>query len=72
MHGWRSDVTPNGRDSAPAFYGVPAKAYEALMDRLEDLELDALAERLITPQVSSETPMGRVGCSMSKPICSAI
>lgn len=27
-----------------AFYCVPAKAYEALMDRLEDLELNALAD----------------------------
>ena len=30
--------------NAPAFYCVPAKAYEALMDRLEDLELNALAD----------------------------
>jgi len=28
----------------PAFYCVPAKAYEALMDRLEDIELNAIAE----------------------------
>lgn len=28
----------------PAFYCVPAKAYEALMDRLEDLELNAVAD----------------------------
>ena len=28
----------------PAFYCVPAKAYEALMERLEDLELNAIAE----------------------------
>ena len=28
----------------PAFYCVPAKAYAALMDRLEDLELNALAD----------------------------
>ncbi|MGB4812067.1 MAG: type II toxin-antitoxin system Phd/YefM family antitoxin [Methylophilaceae bacterium] len=27
----------------PAFYCVPAKAYEALMDKIEDLELNALA-----------------------------
>lgn len=27
----------------PAFYCVPAKAYEALMDKLEDLELNAIA-----------------------------
>jgi antitoxin StbD len=29
----------------PAFYCVPAKVYEALMDRLEDLELNALAHQ---------------------------
>ena len=28
----------------PAFYCIPAKAYEAMMDRLEDLELNALAD----------------------------
>jgi antitoxin StbD len=28
----------------PAFYCVPATAYEALLDRLEDLELNALAD----------------------------
>ena len=28
----------------PAFYCVPAKAYEALMDRLEDIELNAVAD----------------------------
>ncbi|EQB05096.1 type II toxin-antitoxin system Phd/YefM family antitoxin [Sphingobium baderi] len=28
----------------PAFYCVPAKAFEALMDRLEDLELNAIAD----------------------------
>ena len=28
----------------PAFYCVPAPAYEALLERLEDLELNALAE----------------------------
>jgi len=28
----------------PAFYCVTAKAYEALMDRIEDLELNAIAE----------------------------
>ncbi len=28
----------------PAFYCVPAKAYEALMDKLEDIELAALVE----------------------------
>lgn len=28
----------------PAFYCVPAKAYEALMDKLEDIELNAIAD----------------------------
>ena len=28
----------------PAFYCVPAKVYEELMDRLEDLELNAVAD----------------------------
>jgi antitoxin StbD len=28
----------------PVFYCVPAKAYEALMERLEDLELNAITE----------------------------
>lgn len=28
----------------PAFYCVPAKAYEAMLDRLEDFELNALAD----------------------------
>ena len=28
----------------PAFYCVPAKTYEALMNRLEDQELNALAD----------------------------
>ena len=27
-----------------AFYCVPAKAYEALMDKLEDVELNAIAD----------------------------
>lgn len=30
--------------SEPAFYAVPAKAFEELMDKLEDLELAALVE----------------------------
>ena len=30
--------------NAPAFYCVPAKAYEALMDKLEDIELNAIAD----------------------------
>jgi antitoxin StbD len=28
----------------PTFYCVPAKAYEALMDKLEDSELNAIAD----------------------------
>lgn len=28
----------------PAFYCVPAKAFEALLDRLEDAELNAIAD----------------------------
>lgn len=28
----------------PAFYCVPAKAFEAMMERLEDMELNAIAE----------------------------
>ena len=28
----------------PAFYCIPAKAYEALIDRLEDIELNTLAD----------------------------
>ena len=30
--------------NAPVFYCVPAHAYEALLDRLEDLELNAIAD----------------------------
>lgn len=29
--------------NAPAFYCIPAKAYEALMEKLEDMELNAIA-----------------------------
>lgn len=28
----------------PAFYCIPARAFESMMDRLEDLELNALAD----------------------------
>ncbi len=28
----------------PAFYCVPARAFEAMMDRLEDIELNAVAD----------------------------
>ena len=35
----------------PAFYCVPAKAYEALMDKIEDLELNALADARVNEKV---------------------
>lgn len=28
----------------PAFYCIPAKAYEALLDKLEDIELNVIAD----------------------------
>jgi antitoxin StbD len=34
----------NPRRNEPAFYSVPAKEYETLMNRLEDLELLALCK----------------------------
>lgn len=37
----------------PAFYCIPAKAYEALIDKLEDIELAALVElRRGQPEIS--------------------
>jgi antitoxin StbD len=30
--------------NAPAFYCVPARLYEAMLDRLEDMELNAIAD----------------------------
>lgn len=37
----------------PAFYCVPAKTYEALMERLEDIELNAIADaRADQPEIS--------------------
>ena len=30
--------------NAPAFYCVPADVYESMMDRLEDIELNAIAD----------------------------
>jgi antitoxin StbD len=30
--------------NAPVFYCVPAKAFESMMDRLEDIELNAIAD----------------------------
>lgn len=37
--------------NAPAFYCVPASAYEALMDRIEDLELNAIANARVDQAV---------------------
>jgi antitoxin StbD len=37
----------------PAFYCVPAKAWEALMDKIEDAELNALADaRQYQPEIA--------------------
>ncbi|MDD2609899.1 MAG: plasmid stabilization protein [Giesbergeria sp.] len=37
----------------PAFYCIPAQAFEALLDRLEDLELNALADaRTNQPEIA--------------------
>ena len=36
----------------PVFYAVPAEAYEALMDKLEDIELTAIVRaRLDQPEI---------------------
>lgn len=36
----------------PVFYAVPAKAYEALMDKLEDIELASIVRaRLDQPEI---------------------
>ncbi|VAV86425.1 RelB/StbD replicon stabilization protein (antitoxin to RelE/StbE) [hydrothermal vent metagenome] len=38
--------------SAPVFYAVPAKTYEALLDKLEDLELAAIVRsRMDQPEI---------------------
>lgn len=38
--------------SEPAFYAVPAEAYEALLDKLEDLELAAIVQaRMDQPEI---------------------
>ena len=41
--------------NSPAFYCVPAKAYEALMDKLEDLELNAIANARVGQPVIKVT-----------------
>jgi len=39
--------------NAPAFYCVPAAAYEAMLDRIEDIELNAIADaRKDMPEVA--------------------
>ncbi|MCK9992822.1 MAG: antitoxin StbD [Alphaproteobacteria bacterium] len=39
--------------NAPAFYCVPAAAYEALLERIEDIELNAIADaRKDMPEVA--------------------
>ena len=35
----------------PAFYCVPAKAYAAMLERLEDLELNAIADARVGQKV---------------------
>jgi len=37
--------------NTPAFYCLPAKTYEALMDKIEDLELNAIADTRIGQRV---------------------
>ena len=40
--------------NAPAFYCVPAAAYEAMLERLEDIELNAIADaRKDMPEVAA-------------------
>lgn len=36
----------------PAFYCIPAQAYEALLERLEDLELNPIANQRADQQVT--------------------
>jgi antitoxin StbD len=40
----------------PAFYCIPAKAFEALMERLDDLELNVIADQ----RLSDGKPLVRV------------
>lgn len=35
----------------PAFYCIPVKAYEALLDKIEDLELNAIADARVGQRV---------------------
>lgn len=36
--------------NSPAFYCIPAASYEALLDKIEDLELNALADSRATQE----------------------
>lgn len=38
--------------NAPAFYCVPAKVFEAMMDRLEDIELNTIADARMGQKVT--------------------
>jgi antitoxin StbD len=50
------DVVAILNRNEPAFYCVPAKAFEALMEKLEDLELNAIANT----RMSDGKPLKRV------------
>jgi antitoxin StbD len=50
------DVVAILNRNEPAFYCVPAKAFEALMEKLEDLELNAIANA----RMSDGKPLKRV------------
>lgn len=41
--------------NAPVFYCVPAKVFEAMMDRLEDIELNAIADARTGQKVTKVT-----------------
>ena len=41
--------------NAPAFYCVPANLYESMMDRLEDIELNAIADARAGQHVTKVT-----------------
>ena len=41
--------------NAPAFYCVPASLYESMMDRLEDIELNAIADARAGQHVTKVT-----------------
>jgi len=38
--------------NAPAFYCVPSKVYEAMLERLEDMELNAIADARVGQRVT--------------------